>query len=104
MIRITCKANDGKRRAGGHHPQGVMDHADGTFTDDQLAQIAADPDFSVQRLEGEPVANAAQLETRSENDRLASELDEARAAIETLTAELAEARKTKAGKREKGSK
>lgn len=57
MIRITCKADEGIRRAGVFHPKGVRDYADNAFTPSQLAAIKAEPALKMESIEGEP-ANA----------------------------------------------
>lgn len=50
MIRITAK-RDGFRRAGIAHPAAPTDHAPGTFTKQQFAQLMAEPMLVVQEVE-----------------------------------------------------
>ena len=45
-VQITAK-KDGFRRAGVAHPAVMTEYADGTFTDEQLAQLKAEPMLTV---------------------------------------------------------
>lgn len=55
MIIITSK-RDGFRRAGLAHRKGPVEYADGHFTDDQLADLQAEPMLTVQIVAAQPAS------------------------------------------------
>lgn len=90
MIRITCKADNGMRRAGVYHPKGARDYADDAFTPSQLAAIEADPAFTVERIEGEPANTEAKAADPldAERERIRAEFEEVLLAAADRIAEL----------------
>ena len=65
MIRIVSK-KDGFRRAGMAH-SGSKNYPDGTFTKEQLAQLAAEPNLVVEELPDPEEETAGGAEEVSEN-------------------------------------
>lgn len=70
-VIITSK-QDGFRRCGMAHPANAVEHADGTFTAEQLAALKAEPMLVVQEIPG---ASADPLATMTK-DKLAALLTE----------------------------
>ena len=81
-VQITAK-KDGFRRAGVAHPAVMTEYADGTFTDEQLAQLKAEPMLTVK------VIKATKKDNGSKDAAAAKQTTEAKAepVTETVIAE-----------------
>mgnify|MGYP007060997984 CR=1 FL=1 len=75
IIRISC-TRPGLRRGGMRHPAGPVDHPAGSFSKVQLAQLAAEPAITLERLtlEAEPKSDT-NTQGRSGTAREASSTD-----------------------------
>ena len=77
-VQITAK-KDGFRRAGVAHPAVMTEYADGTFTDEQLAQLKAEPMLTVK------VIKATKKDNGSKDAATAEQTTEAKAEPVTVT-------------------
>ena len=75
MPIVITSTIDGFRRAGLAHPKGTVEHADGTFSDEQLRQLHNEPRLAVIEAIGEVDGEEASSDADSQGAMDESGLD-----------------------------